>query len=152
MKTLSLCAEEQIASALTSLEKVYCVLKEYDIKSNVFSYDIIEAIATMRFSLRMIGNDLIHHKYLTRTDKVVKTVLSDMSLNTLETGPSIYILRIIVRRFGYTQLMNVMKEYPWIVPDHLKTSFKVLFLLHTYVVIPFSLYWYHNCPRCASFI
>ena len=76
---------------------------------------------------------------------VVRMVCTDPSINHIDdtgqsdtTGPVLYLLKLIVRQFGFPCLTEVSVEHPWVVPHELKPDDEVIML-----PIPFLISYVH---------
>jgi len=104
------------------------------------SLGYIEGVAKVRFALSVVAEQL--HKHVTMKPALlhaVRTVCTDPSINhigdtgqTDTTGPALYLLRLIVRQFGFPYLTEVSVEHPWVVPHELKTADEVTMLTLCY--------------------
>ena len=101
----------------------------------------MEAIAQIRFALSVVSNVLstqtrelntadslpvlpqAHHILL----QAASNICGDLNVNVIDitgsedtTGPVIYLLKLLVRRFGVNVLMEVANEHDWIIPCELR--------------------------------
>jgi len=67
--------------------------------------------------------------------RAVRSVCIDPAVNLFDqteqsdtTGPVLYLLKLIVRQFGFPCLKEVSVEHPWIMPHELKTEYEVSML------------------------
>ena len=60
---------------------------------------------------------------------VVEKICTDTTVNQIDqvhaSGPLMYLLRLLVRRYGMTPLMNICKKYQWVQPPNLELSTEV---------------------------
>ena len=97
------------------------------------SLGYIEGVAKVRFALSVVAEQF--HKRITMKPALlhaVRTVCTDPSINhigdtgqTDTTGPALYLLKLIVRQFGFPCLKEVSVERPWIMPHELMTEDEV---------------------------
>ena len=100
------------------------------------SLGYIEGVAKVRFALSVVAEQF--HKRITMKPALlhaVRTVCTDPSINHIgdtgqsdTTGPGLYLLKLIVRQFGFPCLTEVYMEHPWVVPHELKTADEVTVL------------------------
>ena len=100
------------------------------------SLGYIEGVAKIRFALSVVAEQF-HRSIIMKTDllRAVKTVCTDPSINHIDntgetdtTGPALYLLKLIVRRYGFPCLTKVSVEHPWVVPHKLKPEDEVIML------------------------
>ena len=97
------------------------------------SLGYIEGVAKVRFALSVVAE--MFHKYVTMKPALlhaVRSVCTDPSINHIgdtgqsdTTGPGLYLLKLIVRRYGFPCLKEVSVEHPWVVPHELKKADEV---------------------------
>jgi len=100
------------------------------------SLGYIEGVAKVRFALSVVAE--LFHKSITMKPNLlhaVKTVCTDPTVNHVDdteqtdtTGPVLYLLKLIVRQFGFPCLKEVTMEHPWVIPHELKKADKVTML------------------------
>lgn len=58
--------------------------------------------------------------------KTVEEVCADPDINFTKggviVGPAMYLVKLLVRQYGFSFLKRISKEYPWIVPDTLRKT------------------------------
>ena len=97
------------------------------------SLGYIEGVAKVRFALSVVAEQF--HKHVTMKPALlhaVRSVCTDPSINHIgdtgqsdTTGPGLYLLKLIVRRYGFPCLKEVSVEHPWVVPHELKKADEV---------------------------
>jgi len=97
------------------------------------SLGYVEGVAKVRFALSVVAEQF--HKRITMKPALlhaVRTVCTDSTVNHIDqteqsdtTGPVLYLLKLIVRQFGFPCLKEVSVEHPWVMPDELKTADEV---------------------------
>ena len=94
----------------------------------VFSIALLEGVAGIRFALMEVA--LLLHHYQQESEivshgqsellQVAERVCTDSTINTMEghliSGPAIYLLKLIVRQYGFQTLKMVSQRFSWIVP------------------------------------
>ena len=116
---------------LTNSHKVLRVYKE---KPEV-NIEYLEAVAGVRFALMEITHLLhsgtqqqlifdMHRVEKLCTDHHINTVDFSAS-NTDVVGPAMYLVKLLVRQYGFPCLKQVCEAYPWIVPEGLRTANQV---------------------------
>ena len=74
--------------------------------------------------------------------ELTKEVCSDPAINTTNfaasdydiVGPAVYLIKLLVRQYGFPCLRGVFINHNWIVPEDLRTANQVHFL-HNYCVL-----------------
>jgi len=103
------------------------------------SLGYIEGVAKVRFALSVVAEQFHNHVILKPALlHAVRTVCTDPSINHFDdtgetdtTGPGLYLLKLIVRQFGFPCLTEVSVEHPWVVPHELKKAHEVTILTHS---------------------
>lgn len=115
------------------------------LKSNVapsvegkISMEYLEGVAMLRYSFAVIA-ELIHSDYIdqqktyTHESQILldmaKTCCSDATLNSDDTGPNVFLVKLLARKYGVTFLTNLIASHQsmeWIVPQHLHQLEKVI--------------------------
>lgn len=98
-------------------------------------FAIIEIASTLysKFDVDEIPkpHDLLQLEYSLM--QLAEEVCSDPEINTTDfttsdvdvVGPSIYLLKLLVRQYGFPCLKHVSQEHKWIVPEGLRTADQV---------------------------
>ncbi len=135
--------ESKIESAVHILKESHEVLKAY--RSNpVRNISYIEGIAGIRFAMGEVAT-LLHclgdqevqvpQQLAFRVLQVTEEVCTDPIINTTNfiegdvVGPALYLLKLLVRKYGFTFLKQVSEEYRWILPEGLHTANQVIILV-----------------------
>lgn len=127
------------------MKKFKPVMKKYP--SELFiTIEYLEGIAAFRFAMREIAS-LLNLSYIQGTversqqehrlkleimqlaeelclDSIINTVDFADGLKDVE-GPALYLLKLMVRQYGYPCLKHGLVDHPWIVPKGLQLSDKV---------------------------
>ena len=110
-------------------------LKLYS-EHNIVTLQFIEGVAKLRLSLSTFtevlskhiakgqeGHDSIQHRELIDN---CKELCTDMTVNCVNgdnsSGPSVYLMKVLVQQYGLPTLNSVAREYPWIIPKELTES------------------------------
>ena len=106
--------------------------------------DYLEGIAGVRFAL-VLTADILNsriskarsreHSFTAQADhllRLTERVCTDASINHIDItgttdtiGPNVYLLKLLVRQFGSTQMMEVSKVCGWVLPPQLRTEHTV---------------------------
>ena len=99
--------------------------------TNEPSFRILEAIGKLRFSFTVVA-DLLYtavstegHDGLDGAAKdlvqAAQKICTDTKVNQTATGPAIFLLKQVVKQFGYTCLEKLAKSdaFSWVLPQHL---------------------------------
>ena len=125
------------------LAESYEVLKAF--KSNpTITIRYLEAVAGIRFAMMEAAvllhswfgeqETLIHTQQQQQLFQLMQTtenICSDPVINTTNfsegdaVGPAIYLLKLLVRRFGFTCLQKISIEQRWIIPEGLRQADQV---------------------------
>jgi len=110
------------------------------------SLGYIEGVANVRFALSVVAEQF--HKRVTMKPALlcaVRSVCTDPAVNLFDqteqsdtTGPVLYLLKLIVRQFGFPCLKEVSVEHPWIIPHELKTEDEVSMLTVILLLISYK--------------
>lgn len=121
------------------------VLREYQ-SEPLITIDYLEGVAGFRFAFMEIAS-LLHSNFVDDTIKkshleqqlqfeimqLADELCGDPVINTTDfsagvddvMGPAIYLLKLLVRQYGYPCLRHVSTLYPWIIPKGLDSSDQV---------------------------
>ena len=88
----------------------------------------------MRFSLGVVAEVLCmrspkRHVQITKLLEVTRAIVKDEAINQTGAGPAIYLLKLIVRRYGISFMNDLQKQHNWLVPS------KVHLLLLQYTMV-----------------
>lgn len=105
--------------------------------SDSVSVELLESFAKVRFSLSRVA-DILHRTTSKQTSQVeqllqaAKVVCSNAVVNMIDrsgqhdtTGPSVYLMRVLVRRYGRSSLEKVASAYSWVIPEELTCTQEV---------------------------
>lgn len=135
---------QRIDSTITILDNSYDVLIHYK-KEPVINIGYLEGVASMRFAmmevatlLRMlfdmeqtVQQNLQLLRLGTPLLRIAEVVCGDGNINTTDftlgdaVGPIVYLLRLLVRQYGFDCLRQVSNEYHWVVPEGLHRAEQV---------------------------
>ena len=119
--------EDQVHHAIEAAHESYSTLKESVSRPREVSLDYLEAVAKARYILSVVADSLeaghINEELLT----TVKEMCTDENINTVDvtgdsdmSGPVVYLLKLLVRRYGFPCLTKVCETHSWVVPTQLK--------------------------------
>ena len=112
------------------------------------SLEYLKAVAQVRFGLHLAATCLIQEAGCNepmcilgqdnnikdsaarlRLLAVIERICTDTTINQIDqvhaTGPLMYLLRLLVRRYGMMPLRNVCKKYQWVQPPNLELTTEV---------------------------
>lgn len=119
------------------LMKSHQALKTY--KSNPeISIEFLEGVAGARFALMEIAN-LLHSQLTGRSSSkkfksilLAKDICTDHAINTTDfssgvdaMGPAVYLIKLLVRQFGFPCLKRISERHQWLVPRGLQRTDQV---------------------------
>lgn len=97
------------------------------------SLDYIEGVAKVRFALSVIAE--LFHKHVTAGPTLlrgIREMCTDTAINHFDdtgqadtVGPVIYLLKLIVRQYGFPCLAEVSTAHTWVVPPELRKADEV---------------------------
>ena len=120
---------DQINCAVRSLDEGYSTLQAFSLCAVQVSLEYLEAVAKIRFALSVVAEELSNNRVRGREEllQVASTMCTDVNVNVLDssgrkdtTGPVIYLLKLLVRQFGFACLKSVSEEHPWVIPRELR--------------------------------
>jgi len=99
----------------------------------------------VRFALLVVAEVLYTqsprgHVSITKLLKVARAIVEDATINQTDAGPAIYLLKVIVRRYGISFMIDMQKQHNWLVPSSLPKSEKVYMCFQFANVECFRLY------------
>lgn len=118
------------------------VLRGYQ-SDHVINSRYFEGVAGMRFALKEAAT-LLHSSIDDQNTqlrlafqllRVTEEVCTDPDINTTDftvgdvVGPAVYLLKLLVRQYGFDCLTQICKKYPWVVPEGLRTPNQVSFYI-----------------------
>ena len=117
------------------LREAYHVLRDYKASQDVNIVHYLEGIAGVRFAMMEIAC-LLHSHYESQSDQqldltlmqLAEEVSSDPAINTVDfgdrgngvVGPAMYLLKLLVRLYGFPCLKQAIRDYNWILPRGLQ--------------------------------
>ena len=132
------CRDEQddIQSITKKIQNSYSVICKYE-RTKFINIEVIEAIASIRFSLQVaasffsaIDNARILSDNEYQFIEQIKVLCTSKIVNKTDsclviTGPGIYFIRLLVRIYGYSELLTVSKSFNWVIPEMFSSSGEV---------------------------
>ena len=93
----------------------------------------------MRFALGIVAEVLCTqsprgHVLITKLLKVARAIVEDATINQAGAGPAIYLLKVIVRRYGISFMIDMQKQHNWLVPSSFPKSEKV-YMYFQFVIV-----------------
>ena len=120
----------------------YATLQECSKSNASISVGYLKAIAQTRYALSVIADDLKDDQLDGDLLQIARTLCTDRKVNTIDvtgkadtTGPVMYLLKLLVRQFGFPCLNLVSQAHPWVVPQELKRKDDVSSLTSWYFLI-----------------
>lgn len=124
-KVTALPPEHQIAAVKSILIDGHKSLVEYSEEQSQVTQDYLDSLAGVRFALSVVV-DKMKNGSLDDADlhKAASELCTDTQVNLMDptglditTGPVLYILRLLVRQFGFPYLKTITQTYPWVMPQ-----------------------------------
>ena len=122
---------EKSKGATAFLQQDYYSLKE-DHSQGTPSFEYLESVARVRYSLSVLAEVLKSEEkgqHFVELLKAAKQLCSDSKINVVDmtghkdtSGPVIYLVKVIVRKYGMPCLKKYAEEYSWIIPPELKSG------------------------------
>ncbi len=91
------------------------------------SRQYLEAVAGVRFCLSILAEQLKSDHISEAISRVARYLCMDTRLNIIDpsgrvdtTGPVLYLIKLLVRQFGFPCLMTVSQTHPWVIPEGLR--------------------------------
>ena len=121
---------------LELLRDGYKVLKSSEHKSSAVTFEYLEAVAKIRYvcfsvaKLRLeMTNDCGTQSDSTRLMNQLQQVCQDASINTIDIGPGIFLVKQIARQHDPRLLDKLsMEKAKWVVPECLRLNDKVMMM------------------------
>ena len=106
----------------------------------IVTVDYLESIAGIRYAIAEVacllnstdvGNkSLIEQQQQYELIQLAEEICTDSSINTTDfsasgedvVGPAVYLLKLLVRRYGFPCLRKVSEQHQWIIPEGLITT------------------------------
>lgn len=118
-------SEDHSQHTIQAAEESYAVLQKFSAESSDTSLDYIEAIAKARYVLSVMAEQMKTGKVNETLAQIVCKMCTDTKINTKiqgksSTGPLAYLLKLIIRQFGFPCLKYVTQSYPWITSEQVE--------------------------------
>ena len=121
---------------LELLRDGYKVLKSSEHKSSAVTFEYLEAVAKIRYvcfsvaKLRLeMTNDCGTQSDSTRLMNQLQHVCQDASINTIDIGPGIFLVKQIARQHDPRLLDKLsMEKAKWVIPECLRLNDKVMIM------------------------
>lgn len=131
-----------VQDVITLLAKSHEILKVHKTHP-VMNIEYLEGIARTRFALVHIASLLNSHfitksrelqpvefKLLEFAEKVCRDPIintTDFNTSTIDVvGPAVYLLKLLVRQYGFSCLNNILEHNTWVIPEGLHISNQVI--------------------------
>ena len=137
--------EQRIEVIADVLDHSYEVLRKFK-NEHIISISYLEGVARVRFAIMEIAGFL--HSHFSHEDetellnehqlsdvehnlmKLAEKVCIDHFINTTDFrtknadmfGPAVYLLKLLVRLYGFPLLKRVSERYVWVIPEGLRTA------------------------------
>lgn len=105
----------------------YEVLQEYYKSKAPISVRYLEAIAKARYVLSVVAENLNDDQLSLDLHHIASTICTNRRINTIAvtgkadtSGPVVYLLKLLVRQYGFPRLKIVSQAHPWIIPQEFK--------------------------------
>jgi hypothetical protein len=136
--------DSRIDNIIFILDNSHRTLRHYQ-ADPVISIAYLEGVAGMRYAMMELAT-LLHSMFAVEQDRqqylqlvrlgnqlvqISKEVCTDPAINTTNfaegdvIGPAVYLLKLLVRQYGFGCLKKVSAEHEWLVPEGLRTSDQV---------------------------
>ncbi len=130
--------ETKLEGVIEILTKSHHVLREYR-SNSVINIGYLEGVAGIRFAImevaRLLHSDLTENPQRLTFDIIhlAEEVCTDPFINTADfaastedaVGPALYLLKLLVRQYGFPCLKQVSEKYQWVLPEDLRTTDQV---------------------------
>ena len=131
--------EQQVDATIAILDNSHHVLRRYK-EEPVVNIGYLEGVAGMRFAMMEVAT-LLHTLFNVEQDlqrnlelvkigiqllQIAEEVCTDFNINTTNftvgdaVGPAVYLLKLLVRQYGFDCLKKVSAECHWVVPEGLR--------------------------------
>ena len=112
------------------LEKAYLALQKHlRACTPIVSLQYLEAVAEIRLALSVLAEQLKSDRVNNTLLKVARDMCMDTRVNVIDptgrvdaTGPVLYLMKLIVRQFGFPCLQTVCQAQPWVIPEGLRKT------------------------------
>ena len=132
-----------VIEKLESSFYIICKCKPYNT-----TIEYLEAIASIRFYFHEVTNTFYliseeNRPVLKDTEHElidkVRMLCTNQTINNSIVGPGIYLIRLFVRKYGFSSLMKLAKIFKWIIPDELSSDYK---LSMPYIFLDLVIYFF----------
>ena len=115
------------------LEESYLSLVEHTHANEPqVSLQYLQSVAGVRFGLSVVAEQLRNGRVDDRLLRVTTDLCVDHRVNVIDptgrvdtTGPVLYLLKLLIRQFGYPCLKAVCEAHHWVVPEDLRRGDEV---------------------------
>ena len=116
-----------VLNAAKILEESYLYLVDHpQVNEPQVSLQYLQSVAGVRFGLSVAAGQLKNGDTDSRLLRITHDLCVDHRINVIDplgrvdtTGPALYLLKILIRQFGYPCLKNVCETHSWIIPEEL---------------------------------
>ena len=120
---------EKVQVAVNSLQDGHQSLMKCSSRQGM-TFECIEGLAKVRFALGVVAEVLCTrsrrgHVQISGLIEVASTISQDKTINRTDAGPAIYLLKLIVRHYGLSFMIDLQKQHKWLVPSILPKPEKV---------------------------
>ena len=114
------------------LEESYLSLEHTCADESMVSLQYLQSVAGVRFGLSVVAEQLKNGHVDDRLLRITHDLCVDHRVNVVDpsgrvdtTGPVLYLLKLLIRQFGYPCLKAVSEAHPWVVPEELRRGEEV---------------------------
>ena len=105
----------------------------------------------MRFALGVVAEMLCTQSprgrlQITKLLEVARAIVEDKTINQTDAGPAIYLLKVIVRRYGISFMIDLQKQHNWLVSSCFLKSEKVYMYFQFMNVDSVHTFFATTCP------
>ena len=119
--------EHQARHTIQAAYDSYATLHDCSRSNASVSVGYLEAIAKARYALSVVAENLKDNQLDGDLLRIAHALCTDRQVNTIDvtgkadtTGPVVYLLKLLVRQFGFPCLQLVSQSHPWVIPQELK--------------------------------
>ncbi len=116
--------DDKANKVIQLLESSHLALQEH-LGTPTVSLKYLEAVAGIRFALSILAEQLKSSTVSNPLLRVAEKLCIDTGVNIIDpdtTGPVLYLIKVLVRQFGFPCLRAVNQLYSWLVPKGLKRA------------------------------
>ena len=116
--------DDKANKVIQLLESSHLALQEH-LGTSTASLKYLEAVAGIRFALSILAEQLKSSTVSNPLLRVAEKLCIDTRVNIIDpdtTGPVFYLIKLLVRQFGFPCLRAVSQLYSWLVPKGLKRA------------------------------